>query len=152
MVNVRTGEDFERLVLGISRVDLMLPREQFTHTNFFDSVEEVKKLQGLFNHWNPKRPKTELSMELFQTVCLLLGERHGKRLRFFISVGTRLDFRFGTDCFFEIDGSVASIDLTISEKKTSLKANVLVRPVDVFCDTYRRCVAERIVWFLQKTA
>ncbi|MFA6797266.1 MAG: hypothetical protein WCR40_00950 [Candidatus Paceibacterota bacterium] len=150
MLDVQTGEDFERLVLGISRVDLRLQGEQATRTNFFDSVEEVKKKQGLFNHWNPKRPKTKLSMNLFQNVRFVLGEKRSKNLRLFVSVGTRLDFRFGTDCFFEIDGFVASIDLTISEKKHFFKANVLVRPVDIV--SRQVWIARRIASFLERNS
>ncbi len=148
MINVQTGEDFERLVLGISHVDIRNLSRRFGEYDFRASVAEVKKMQGLFNNWNPKRPKTELSMNLFQTVSSMLSEEQKRKLRLFVSVGTRLDFHFGTDCFFEISGSVATIDLTISNWK-KCKANVLVRPIDIYDHQIR--VAKRIVRFLCKT-
>ena len=148
LVNVKTGEDFERLVLGISHADVGKSHRKSKAT-FQESIEAVMKMQGQFN-WNPKRPRTELSKGLFNNVCLFLNAEEARKLRLFVSVGTELDFRFGTDFFFESGGSVATVDLTISRWK-HCKANVLIRLDDIEGD-FRIRLARRIARFIQKIA
>lgn len=149
VVNVLTGEGFEREVLGISHVDIdvkRLPRYN-KKLNFFETVEMVKTIQGIYN-WNPKIPKTEISKKLFEITRSLLKKSSGERLRIFVSVGTRLDLHFGTDFFFELNGSVATVDLTISNKKDEVKANLLVRPFDIY--KRQHYVAKQVVYFLER--
>jgi hypothetical protein len=133
VVNVLTGEGFEREVLGISHVDINVKRlpKHNKKLNFFETVEMVKTIQGVYD-WNPKIPKTKISKELFEIIRSLLKKGLGEKLRIFVSVGTRLDLHFGTDCFFELNGSVVTVDLTISNKKNDIKANILIRPVDIY--------------------
>jgi len=153
VLNVKTCEDFERLVLGISHADVGNYCSKNKAT-FQESIEAVKKMQGQFN-WNPKRPKTELSRDLFNNVCLFLNAEEAKRLRLFVSVGTELDFRYGTDFFFESKGSVATVDLTIIDLTISrwkhCKANVLIRLDDIE-GGFRIRLAKRIARFIQKIA
>ena len=149
VVNFLTGEAFERGVLGISHADVdvkKLPRYD-KKSDFFETIEMVKTIQDVFN-WNPKRPKTEISKSLFQVTRLLLGKGLSEKLRIFVSVGTRLDFHFGTDCFFELNGSVVTVDLTISNKKNDIKANILIRPVDIYNRQFH--VAKQVTYFLKR--
>lgn len=149
ILNIKTGEDFERLVLGVSHADFKSFPGQNRKLNFHDSVKQVMQMQGHFN-WNPKRPCTDLSKSLYEDVCSFLTPKEIKKLRLFVSVGTRLDYHFGTDCFFELDNSVATVDLTISKWKIC-KANVLIRLDDISSGTqFRKKLPRRICRFLRK--
>ena len=141
---VKTGEDFERLFLGVSHLDVEKIPGQSNTISFEEYVDMVRRIQGLFC-WNPKRPRTELSRRLFDDVRLILGGEWAKKLRLFVSVGTGLDAHFGTDFFFEVGDSIVTVDLTIS-RWTRHKSNVILRPDDLF-DGDRMEFASKIAGF-----
>jgi hypothetical protein len=49
----------------------------------------------------------------------------------FVAVGTPLDSRYGVDLFFEYEGAIVTVDLTISERKEDPQADVVLTLADL---------------------
>jgi hypothetical protein len=133
---ITTGEDFERAMLGISHSTARhaVPR-LFGTRDFETCVEHVKENQQYLG-WNPRKPKTLLSKRIYTCVASGLKELPKKDLRLFISVGTPLDEKYGVDCFFEFQGAIVTIDLTISERKQDPRADVVLTLADLNFDLH----------------
>ena len=133
---ITTGEDFERAMLGVSHSTARsaVPR-LFGARDFETCVDHVKQHQQCLG-WNPRKPKTLLSKRVYTCVASGLKALPKKDLRFFISVGTPLDEKYGVDCFFEFQGAIVTIDLTISERKGYPKADVVLTLEDLRFDLH----------------
>jgi len=96
--------------------------------NFREGIQRVKECQCLYNHWNPRRPRTPLAQCLFQKVKSRL--KTGDDLRLFIAINTALDYWMGVDCFFECNGRIVTVDLSVSSYKRYYKADILLTRQD----------------------
>lgn len=92
------------------------------------SVLEVLRSQES-RHWNPCEPNTPVSLELFKLVKIYLrsGKEEVKKLKLYCALGTSLDFCHGVDGFFELNGSIATFDLTtnLGKRLTENKAHII---------------------------
>lgn len=124
-VLARTGYEFEREFCGIASVDVD-PRFRLTSVrNLRTGITRVKGWQKYLG-WDPSAPRTELSACLFNQVIQRF-RRGDRKLRLYISVGTRLDL-MGVDCFFEHRHRLVTIDLTVNPSKHRSAADLILRP------------------------
>lgn len=131
-----SGPGYEKYALGISSGEARILVKGYypKHGKFEKLVSITKSIQQIFNGWNPKEPSTEMGKNLHQRIKSLLKEEYGE-LRLYVSLGTPLDYYFGTDCFFELKddnghSSIVTIDLTINRKKRHSNANFILRGND----------------------
>jgi hypothetical protein len=147
VVLARTGHDFEREFCGIASVDVD-PRFRLSHVRDLRAgVERVKGWQKYLGNWDPTTPKTRLSNCLFRRVAQRL-RWGGKKLRLYISVGTRLDL-MGVDCFFEYKRRFVTVDLTINPHKRGSRADLILRPEHFVSGAHLELgdrIAERLSW------
>ena len=136
---VSSGYDFEKKVLGVSSKDVS---QKVTHlfrrrTKFKKAVEIVKDIQNVLE-WDPKNPSTEIARMIYKTICSGLSKHSGK-LCFYSALGTTLDYRYGTDCFFSLQigdrESIVTVDLAIRRKKDP-KADIVISIDDVRGDKF----------------
>ena len=128
---IKTGEDFEQAMLGISHEYARRSIRPYAGERDFDScVHHAKVMQGQLG-WNPKKPKTPFSRRFFSSVAGSLKNLPHKYLRMFVAVGTPLDSRYGVDLFFEYEGAIVTVDLTISERKEDPQADVVLTLADL---------------------
>lgn len=134
-VVVRNGEDFEIAVFGFSHLEVEKSRRKYRGYPSLDvCIKRVRNIQQKLG-WSPRRPTTKVSKALFRAVASHLGPYKDK-LRMFCAIGTALDFVHGTDLFFECCGSVVTVDLTISKRKSSPKAMVVITLNDMLQNKY----------------
>jgi len=110
-------------------------------------LEHAKRNQK--TGWNPVTPPTDLMFTLYYSVkkhllYLTEGNPAVRMLGLFVTVGQPADYFWGVDCFFDLDGRVATIDITMRPDKPGHKAQFLFRRVDITCRPSRRALAERI--------
>jgi hypothetical protein len=137
--DVTTGYDFEKKVLGVSSLEIS-PKVIYLfrrRTNFSKAVKIVKDIQPTLN-WDPKNPSTEIASIIFKTIASSLS-RHSAGLFFYSALGTKLDYKYGTDCFFSLimgnRESIVTVDLTMNRNKIS-KADVIISADDVKNDNF----------------
>lgn len=135
-IRLGTGEDFEAAVFGFSHLAIEKSRRRYRGGELPIEVciKRVCDIQTKLG-WSPKRPTTKISKALFRAVASYLGPKRHK-LRMFCALGTALDFVYGTDLFFECDGAIVTVDLTISRRKVSPKAMVVITLQDILMDRY----------------
>ena len=148
-VKVRDGEDFETAVFGFSHRKVEKSRRRYRGYPPLDiCIKRVRNIQSKLG-WSPVRPTTKVSRALFYAVASHLG-KHKRKLRMFCALGTVLDFIHGTDFFFECNGKVVTVDLTISKKgKVSPKAMVVITLNDMIRDKYYQKAARIAEMLLQ---
>ncbi len=136
---IRSGEDFERLVLGFSHQDIHhIFNRAKDKRDFNQCILEAKQLPTIYGT-DPKKPKTKILRALFQNIQSNM-KSYQKDLRVFPCVGTVLDSNFGIDLFFECQGKIASVDLTIKRGKVNPKADVVITLEDLKLNHhYARC-------------
>jgi hypothetical protein len=131
-----SGPGYEKFVLGISSSEArnLVNGHYPKHGKFEKLVSITKSIQQIFNGWNPKEPSTETGKDLYQRIKTHLKDECGE-LRLYVSLGTPLDYYFGTDCFFELKddcghSSIVTIDLTINRSKRRSNADFILRGND----------------------
>ena len=97
-----------------------------TYFDFPKSVEYVKNNQPA--DWRVSDPKPRLAGDLFANVAEKLDLDDWEDLKLYTAVGTPLDLFHGTDAFFEYEGTIVTIDLTINDKKQQHKADFVINP------------------------
>lgn len=107
-----TGHLFEEEVLGACKVRWDRKR----YYSYRLCVEATKKCQ-------PKQTRHQV-VSLETTVSSELGQP----VKFFTAVGTPMDVLHGVDGFFECEGMLVTIDLTLNPHKTSHKADIVFNP------------------------
>ncbi len=121
------GHGFQNEFCGCDLTEVK-PKLKKKVRNFREGVLIVKECQYLYGHWNPRRPRTPLAQCLFHKVKSRLNT--GDDLRLFIAINTALDLWMGVDCFFECNGMIVTIDLTVSLYKKYYKADFLLTRQD----------------------
>lgn len=144
------GYDWERKILGKSSSDIsskvihLIKRR----TRFKKAVKFVKQIQPMLD-WDPKNPSTEIAAIIYKTIAASLN-RHASGLCFYSAVGTILDYKYSTDCFFCLElgnrESIVTVDLTISKNKYS-KADIVISIDDVRNDKFYE-IARKIAQIL----
>jgi hypothetical protein len=119
------GEEFEEAFCGFSHQDVerkgISARVERDSTERFLGfcIEEVRSFQGQFG-WVPDNPNTEFAKIFYNKVRAKLFGSYRNTLRLFVSVGTVLDYKFGTDFFLDVRGlgssKVIRIDLTMKNR------------------------------------
>ena len=135
-VEVKDGEGFEAAVFGFSHLQVEKTHRRYCGQPPLDvCIRRVRNLQSQLG-WSPRRPTTKVSKALFRTVASHLG-KYKNKLRMFCALGTVLDFIHGTDLFFECNGRIVTVDLTISKKgKVSPKAMIVITLQDMIMNRY----------------
>jgi hypothetical protein len=111
------GADIERAVLGMP---VVAPKERRDdYMPFRDAVEYVKK------HQPNALERSKIVRELRERVVALCDNIE-MPVKFFTAVGTPLDTYHGIDAFFEQNGKIATIDISLKDKEGH-KADVLVK-------------------------
>jgi len=111
--NGYTGHLFEEEVVGRCRV---------IHRGYMRWRDAAK----LARESQPAR-KTPTAARLEREV----SQQFGKAVQFFTAVGTPLDFFHGVDGFFEFEGFVVTIDLTMNPHKETGKAHMVIQQGDL---------------------
>ncbi|MEK7641664.1 MAG: hypothetical protein AAB365_01565 [Patescibacteria group bacterium] len=83
---------------------------------------------------NPSAPRLSGARMLHGAVARELKIADSKQLKLYTAVGTPLDLIHGVDAWFEFEGIVITIDVTMKEQKDRAKANVVVHLQDVAND------------------
>ena len=103
-----TGHLFEREVLGECRAAAR------GHMGYREAAELVRKSQPT------KKTSTATRLEAE------VGKRLGGAVKFFTAVGSAMDLFHGTDGFFQFEGFIVTIDVTMNPNKDSGKADVII--------------------------
>jgi hypothetical protein len=159
---IPNGYDFERKILGISSSEVdeevndcfkfnrkghRRNEKKCNYSNFRKAVGVVKDIQNKIGNWNPKEPSTEIARVLFESVASHLENRR-ENLRFYSSVGTLLDYKYGTDCFFILKDreyeAIITIDLTINRRKRKSKADIVLTADDLRNDSRYQKIMEMV--------
>ncbi len=79
--------------------------------------------------WNPEKPPTKLALEFFEMVRSKLTDKLVPFLRMYVSTGTPVDFRLGSDFWLECCGVRVTFDLTTNPRKRKgyRRANFILR-------------------------
>jgi hypothetical protein len=125
----RFGRIFEQEFLGFTLPDeynLFFHSEQYL--SFEDSLNKVMITQPV--GFNPSDPTEGCNHDFFNAVRFFLPV--GKdELRYYIAVGTEMDFWHGIDSVFVWRDLVVTIDITADPEKKEHKSDFLIRPSDV---------------------
>ncbi len=106
------GADFEVEVIGSATI-------KFTgYMTFAAAVQAVR------THQPARKTATVVALERE-------FERRGMKVPFYTAVGSSLDFHHGVDGFFEFNGVVVTVDVTINPTKEVAKADLVVHPDDL---------------------
>ena len=121
-----TGKLFEHDVLregaGIFHVVAKPPYKTYKKA----MAEVVEKTNQ--SNWDPSDPNTRVCNDLHATVAINLNLDDWNELKLYPAVGSAFDIYHGVDMFFELDGKIVTIDLTVNTDKDFYKANVIVTP------------------------
>ena len=135
--HVEEGYQFEEDFFGFrSKFDPEDPIfEGVKETTFHENVAKALELQETIP-WDPRRPGTEMSWDLFRTVRHELPKEFRNELLICCALGTPLDL-MGIDGFFLLDGNIlgtVTFDLVRTRglgQIKRLKANGLISPTDM---------------------
>lgn len=100
--------------------------------------------------WNPSEPNTKMANNLHARVCMAIEERicedlDWEKVKLFSAIGTPLDWYHGIDAWFEFEGTVVTIDLTVDQNKQSSKANLVIHPGEDELPNLIRHIAMRLL-------
>ncbi len=128
-----SGHSFESVVCGSSSDDVDQRILNLPDVSFFEGIRKIKQVQGIYN-WNPKQPNTDCGQLFFGAVAKHLVKQR-QNLRMYIALGYRSLERCGVDVFFAYgDYGLATVDLTVNQRKVRSGARVIVRPEDFVND------------------
>jgi len=102
------------------------------HKDFDDSMFEVLNEETQIKlGWDPQKPSTPLSKEVFECIKSYLPENKFDKLRLFNALGTSLDFHHGVDAVFILDEGeqfYVTVDLTTKyvKSKNVQKADIIL--------------------------
>lgn len=116
-----TGRLFEEEILGEIHVSWD------GYMTYNRSLEYAKEHQ----EWDPSDPETPKANDLHALVAIALNLEDWSNLKFYNAVDTPMDYFHGVDCFFEFDGEIVTIDLTVNPHKREYKADLIVHPDDL---------------------
>lgn len=108
-----TGHLFEERVLGVCLA------KSRGHMQWREAAEAVRKGQP--------REKKPIAARLENEV----GKQLGGRCMLYTAVRSSMDIFHGVDGFFEFQGTVVTVDLTLNPNKDSGKADVIIYPDDI---------------------
>jgi hypothetical protein len=117
-----TGHLFESQVLGECRV-----KWDGSYRSYASSMELVRANQP----GDPMDPATRTANDLHALVAEQLGLDDYAKLGFYTAVRSPLDFFHGVDAFFEFQGVVVTMDLTLNPHKDEAKAHIVIHPKDL---------------------
>jgi hypothetical protein len=108
-------------------------------------VDYERSLQLAMRHqpWgnNPRCPGTPFLKEMYNCIAPQLT-KGSHRLRIFLAVGTPFDHWHGVDFFFEYEGIVVTVDVTIRPGKDKYHADILITRNDILCDAHHKKAQE----------
>lgn len=142
---ISSGYDFEKKVLGVSSIEASSKVTHFfkRRTKFKKAVRIVKDIQNILE-WDPRNPSTEIARIIYKVICSSMG-KHSHEIYFYSALGTVLDYRYGTDCFFsfEIGGkeAIVTVDLSL-KRKNDPKADIVLVIDDVRDDRFYQIARE----------
>ena len=73
-------------------------------------------------------PVPRFAADLFATVAERLCPEDYSKLKLYGAVNTPFDLFHGVDAFFEYEGRIVTLDLTLNEKKDEYKADFIINP------------------------
>jgi hypothetical protein len=76
--------------------------------------------------WDPCDPHIQAANDLHYFVFEAMGIEEIESLKLYTALNTPLDYYHGVDCFFEFNGEVVTIDLTLNLNKPDVKADVRI--------------------------
>ena len=120
-MNGYTGRLFEEEVLG----EIHLSWDGYM--TYRDSVKYVKEHQ----EWDPTDPSTDKANDLHALVAIDLDLEDFDELKLYNALDTPMDYFHGVDCFFEFEGEIVTIDLTVNPSKITYKADLVLHPDDL---------------------
>ncbi len=162
-IEARTGEEFEEeLLRGSIRESRKNPKTEGLelkrkhksgrrplkrgYVGFTKSLMIAKSHQP-WKH-DPKRPHAPFLREMYD--CIAPSLRKGRHyLRVFIAIKTPLDYWHGVDFFFEYEGKVVTVDITLKPRKDFYKADILITLNDIQSNAHHR-KAQEIARLLQQ--
>jgi hypothetical protein len=112
---------------------------------------EQKSYQWVRDHqtWNPSDPENRLANDLHYLVAEKLGIEDFNQLKFYSAINSPLDYFYGVDGFFEIDGERFTLDITANPHKSTHKADYVVHE-DISTDEGRQELSIVIATYLKK--
>lgn len=145
IIIARFGRKFEQSFLGYTLPDdanLFYGQEEYSF--FSDSLQEMMNTQP--EGYDPSNPTGGCNAQFFESVkhLMVVG---GDELKYFISVGTKMDFWHGADAVFFWRDVVVTVDVTVDPEK-DYKADFIVFPHDVESGAVYNKIAQRIVALL----
>ncbi|SRR6056297_1359886 len=122
-MNGYTGRIFEEEVLG----EIHLSWDGDGYMTYNKALEYVKENQ----EWDPTDPDTRTANDLHALTALDLEIEDWNKLLLYNAVSSPLDYYHGVDCFFEFEGEIVTIDLTVNPSKVIYKADLVLHPDDL---------------------
>ena len=137
-----TGKIFESEVLPSLS-------DSWKDEGYFD---EERSFECVRNHqeWNPSDPNNKVANELHYKVAEKLGLDDVNELKFYSALHSPLDKYFGIDAFFEINGALFTLDLSINPHKDVAKADIVVTEKDLHDEKELDNLSQTIARYLQK--
>ena len=138
--SVGNGQDFQtELLLGIDKIEEQVSSEKSGKNDykkvhrpeylpFSKSVLLVKRNQERGH--KSRCPRTPFLKAMYNCIAPMLRKGRSK-LRVFVALGSSLDIFHGVDCFFDYEGKIVTVDVTISSWKERYKADVLITLEDI---------------------
>ena len=141
----RFGRLFELAFLGFTLTDesnLYFPPAEYL--SFVDSLDLMKKVQPV--GYDPSDPSEGCNHDFFESVQSFLNV--GKEeLKYYICIGTKMDFWHGVDAVFTWKDVFVTIDLTFDPEK-KVRADFRISPDDVDSGKIYKEIARHIALLL----
>ncbi len=135
-----TGRSFEN--------DILLPLpDSWRNEGYFN---EEKSYQWVRDHqpWNPSDPTVKVANELHFQVASAMGLEDVNELKLYTALNSPLDYHFGIDAFFEIDGETFTLDFSVNPHKEEAKADMVLHELDVLTEKGMEEAAATIAKYL----
>ncbi|MCR4279667.1 MAG: hypothetical protein NUV78_02955 [Candidatus Zambryskibacteria bacterium] len=117
-----TGSEIEEEVVGRCML-----KWNGKHVPYQQSMRSVMANQP----WDPSDPEPKFANDLHASVALALKLDDWSRLKLYTAVGSPLDYYHGVDCFFEFEGLIVTIDVTVNPNKLEYKADLVLNVSDL---------------------
>lgn len=121
-----TGHTAEEEILGCCKVSW----DGKTYFRFKEAMDMARKCQP----FDPSCPSLEGARILHGAVAKALRLVDATALKLFTSINTPLDRFHGVDGWFEFEGKIITIDLTLQEQKDHARANFVVHAQELDFD------------------
>ncbi len=114
-----------------------------------DASEEIVHIQSELD-WDPENPRTVAGRHLYMSVRDQLKPSHAKRLKFYCTIGTAMDFWHRTDGMFVVEPYTVCIDLKTYKVEDNESRSVIIHPPDAGTKFDFTIVGKRIARMFNK--